>query len=226
MLPPINERDALAQRLVELDNFRNYHQSRRKKTQIVLHHTCSSSVQSTVYHWQTRVKGQGTVSTPYIIARDGRVFKLYDDCFWSNHIGAKKTALVAAGPKKVSLAGLLDEHSIGIELVCGGPIAAEHVAKYDTCYYPQAFRGYHYFQTYTQAQLDSLRLLLPHLCSVHNIPTDTIGVTQGGLTDDRALLGIPGIFSHADYRADKSDCHPQPLLLQLLFDLQKNPHPI
>jgi hypothetical protein len=32
----------------------------------------------------------------------------------------------------------------------------------------------------------------------------------------RALTGEPGIFAHVSYRPDKSDCHPQPELIQML----------
>jgi hypothetical protein len=34
-----------------------------------------------------------------------------------------------------------------------------------------------------------------------------------------ALGGIPGIFTHTSYRTDKSDCHPQKELVDMLCNL-------
>ena len=31
-----------------------------------------------------------------------------------------------------------------------------------------------------------------------------------------ALKGAPGIWTHVSYRSDKSDCHPQPELIEML----------
>ena len=209
LLPKINDIAAnsdLSGRIVRVEGFVNYHKSASDKTQVVIHHTVGSSAQSAVSWWQMRNNKAGTVSTPYVIERNGVVYELFDPHYWSNHIGKKG----------------LDECSIGIELVCAGGIKQGHIAMYDTVEYAKSFRGFKRFEAYTAAQIESLRLLLLHLCSRFDIPVDTVGIAQGYNVDDRALLGIPGIYSHAAYRVDKSDCHPQRELLDMLQGLPRS----
>ena len=35
-----------------------------------------------------------------------------------------------------------------------------------------------------------------------------------------ALCGKPGIYTHVSFRKDKSDCHPQKELIQMLKELK------
>ena len=36
---------------------------------------------------------------------------------------------------------------------------------------------------------------------------------------DKALAGEAGVWTHVSFRTDKSDCHPQPELIQMLKSL-------
>ena len=38
---------------------------------------------------------------------------------------------------------------------------------------------------------------------------------------ENALSGQPGIFTHTSVRSDKTDCHPQPELVRMLIELDK-----
>ena len=38
--------------------------------------------------------------------------------------------------------------------------------------------------------------------------------------DDEALNGKAGLFTHTNYRKDKSDCSPQPELLKMILELK------
>ncbi len=41
-------------------------------------------------------------------------------------------------------------------------------------------------------------------------------------TNKQALNGYHGVFTHVSYREDKSDCHPQPELIQMLKSIKDN----
>jgi hypothetical protein len=128
----------------------------------------------------------------------------------------------------------LNQRSIGYEHDCLGPLmpAEEHPGFYrsvvyrsgragrilvperDVTYYPDGYRGYHIFETYTPAQLAYTERMLRYLCAEHGIPTD-YREDQWELSE-AALRGDPGIFQHVSYRADKADCNPQPALIAML----------
>jgi len=84
--------------------------------------------------------------------------------------------------------------------------------------YPNGYKGYFAFEKYTDEQIESLRKLLLYWGDIYNIPLD--------YNDDmwsinvKALSGQSGIWTHVSYRVDKSDCHPQPELIQMLKSLK------
>lgn len=202
---------SLASRLKRV-NFpiKNYFQTFQDKTQIVLHHTAGGSAEGAITWWKTRNGGTGTIATPYVIERGGDIYQLFNAFQWAHHLG------VAGKPN-------LDKHSIGIELVCwgaisendiGGKVKPDEVVDYGT----NPFRGSRYFQSYTDAQLESLRLLLPILGAFAGIPLECTFQSLFTLHKD-ALSGKPGIYTHASFRQDKSDCHPQKELQEILSGL-------
>lgn len=215
--PPIPPK-ALAAVLERVPDFRNYHPVIRPKTQICLHHTAGSSAGSAIGWWRTRLRGKGTVSTPYVIERNGTIYQLYEPDRWGNHINASADRLSDADCKRLHGSKALnscDEYSIGIELVSLGGMKAAKGS--DVVQLATPWRGFKCYQAYTVMQIRSLSLLLPYLCDWFRIPTDVIGITATNAIDIRALLGVPGIYSHADYRPDKSDVFSQPELLNMLY---------
>jgi len=105
--------------------------------------------------------------------------------------------------------------------------------------YPKGFRGFKAFEKYTNAQINAVRELILSLKNKFNdidltYKTDMwdIDYDDNGLSipskingawgvSKNALNGISGIWTHVSYRNDKSDCHPQPELIQMLRNLSK-----
>ena len=115
--------------------------------------------------------------------------------------------------------------------------------------FPLGFRGFYGFETYTQTQIDATEDLirsLVYLSNPHKEPLkygkfpsiqlkfneDIWDVDYG---DDNitpsspngapnisknAMNGESGVWTHVSYRADKSDCHPQPELIAMLRKLE------
>ena len=91
------------------------------------------------------------------------------------------------------------------------------VPEKDVVHYANKFRGYQYYERYTPFQLDSVAMLCQYYKEYHGIPinySDSIWDVNAN-----ALKGVPGTYTHASYRPDKSDCHPQPELIAMLKSL-------
>lgn len=189
---------------------KNYFQTMQRKTQIVLHHTASGTATSAINWWKTRNDGAGTVATAYVIDRAGTIFQLFNAFQWAHHLGV-------AGKSN------LDKNSIGIEIVSWGALVSGDITNGKikenevVDYGANAFRGMRYYQCYTTSQIESLSMLLPILSSFAGIPlayNDNIF----SLNQD-ALSGKSGVYTHVSYRSDKSDCHPQKELIEMLKGL-------
>ena len=199
------------------------------KKQIVLHHTVSGDgITGDIKTWEQ----WRAVSTCIIIDRDGTINQLFSSKYWAYHLKAGNA--------------VLDQQSIGIELDSwgglvigngatrqfgkrrdGSPnlIKTEHNKLYATygnivncpiTFYGAGFRGYNYFESYTDEQLRSTGELLLLWKDRYGIPLtyheDMWDKSQN------ALSGVPGVWSHVSYRnpKDKQDCHPQPELIAML----------
>lgn len=107
--------------------------------------------------------------------------------------------------------------------------------------YPKGFRGFYGFEKYTDKQIKAVRDLIQSL-TYNNLYKDN-GVKgfkditlkynddiwdltpQGKATgcygvSKNALNGKAGVWTHTSYRNDKSDCHPQPQLIEMLKSLE------
>ncbi|AEA44955.1 N-acetylmuramoyl-L-alanine amidase [Fluviicola taffensis] len=191
-----------------------YFRTAYTKKQIVLHGSNSdSSPKDTVSFWHTNPTKFGS---PFIIDRDGTIYQTFESHYWIHHIGIKGKDFTS-----------LDQHSIGITLSCLGPLKNIDGLFYsmtnslvdvsEIIDYGQEFRGSRYFHRYTDEQLQSLNQLLQKLCATYQIPKQ-IATEQWDISL-AALDGKPGIFSSVNFRKDRSDCHPQPELIQMLLSL-------
>ncbi len=196
-----------------------------KKDAIVLHHTAGGhNPMWTINSWDNDTRGR--IATSFVIggksisgdaSLDGIVCMAFNHKYWAWHLGVKGTN------------GRLDKKSIGIEICNYGPITKGKDGKFynwvnkpmpstDVYDLGVVWRGYRYFHKYTNAQLDSLLNILRWLSQEHGIDIssnkpwsiDSFNVNQD------ALSGGSGLWTHVNYRKDKTDCHPQPELIQML----------
>ncbi|MFW6226355.1 MAG: peptidase C14 caspase catalytic subunit P20, partial [bacterium] len=85
-------------------------------------------------------------------------------------------------------------------------------------HYPNGYRGYYYYEKYTDDQIKTTGELLLYWNKTYDIPLD-YNDNMWEVNDD-ALGGKRGIWSHTSYRNDKSDVHPQPELIEMLKTLK------
>jgi len=207
-----------------------YFREKTEKKQITIHHTVSGDGVDGDMNWW--LQSADRIGTSYVIDREGRLHKCFADDFWAHHLGCKGADFAAMGIPYQKL----DPNNIGIELDSWGAL----VKHTDEQFYPVSyeggkavanlkckpvkyiyeycsthkFRGIQYYERYTTAQLDTLRELLQYLQKRHNIPANYSSDIWSLCR--RALQGEAGIYSHVSFRPDKSDCHPQIELVNLL----------
>ena len=207
------------------------------KKQVVLHHTISGpSIDGDIESW---INNKYNIGTAIIIDRAGTPWQLFSSRFWAYHLGAGNHDL--------------DRHSIGIELDNWGGLTPGNgtlkvfrperprifnwrlkntsAQKYYTYYgnavdvpmqyYPDGFRGYQYYEKYTEAQIRTLGELLLFWRNKYGIPL-TYNESMWDVSP-KALSSVPGVWTHVSYRADKSDCHPQTELIEMLKTIQTLP---
>jgi len=210
-----------------------YYKVEWPKNQMVLHHTVSGpGIQGDLNTWKAF---EAHIATCMIVERDGKINQLFSSKYWGYHLGVGKASL--------------DQGSIAIELdswgglflgdgnnkqfgknADGTPRIIKTISgKFYTVYgsvvdvpvthYPNGFRGYYYYESYSYEQLKAVGELLLLWHKTYGIPLtyndDMWDVSQ------RALNGEKGIWTHVSYRkpSDKQDCHPDENLIHLLKTL-------
>lgn len=225
--------------LVQVDFPENqYYREETTKNQIILHHTVSGQFAQGVIDWWNQDPQR--VATQFIIQGDGKIYQLYSSKYWAHHLGIKADFLKKLGfTDYFSRNQILNENSVGME-ICnwGGLVKGEtnfHPAKWDMTLkkyvpytkiiipdenvqtYDKPFRDFKYFEKYTSEQIESIAKLTIYLCNKFNIPK-TYNEDMWNVSKN-ALSGKSGIYTHVSFRQDKSDCHPQDELINMLKSL-------
>lgn len=191
-----------------------FYAQRYDKKQIVIHHTVSGAKAENVQaDWNRTTERIGTA---FIIDGDGDIYQCFSSAEWAHHLGCKTKNNT-----------VLNQQSIGIEICAWGSITKKD-GKYFNAYgrevsaleivkYPTKFRGAEYFHKYSSAQIEALRQLIVYLGEVYKIDL-SYKEDMWDLSKD-ALAGKPGVYTHVSFRKDKSDCHPQTELINMLKSL-------
>lgn len=193
-----------------------YFQEKYTKRQIVLHHTASSgNAKNVIAGWN---KNAERVGVAFVIDREGIIYQAFSSAHWAHHLGTHEINNT-----------LLNKQSIGIELCNWGQLKLfkskfynylnQEIPLEEVYEYEKPFRYSLYYQKYTDEQLTALKNLIQYLCEFYKIPNNYKS-EMWDISRSSALSGSPGIYSHVSFRKDKSDCHPQEELVELLKDLK------
>lgn len=206
-----------------------YYNEDTNKLQIYIHHTAGSPSPYNALEWWKSTPERvatafiicGTPMSPTSKWYDGEILQCYGSSKWAHHLGLKTSHLLPGGKSNLEL----NKCSIGIEICNWGGLtrtsngyvtySGAQILETNVEFYTTAYKGFQYYQKYTKAQLESLHELLIFLCQKWKIPGKFNGIEIFNI-DKRALMGTPGIYTHTSVRPDKSDCHPQPELLEVL----------
>ncbi len=213
-----------------------YYTDINTKKQLVLHHTVSGDGIDGDLNWWNATTDR--IATSIIVSRDGTINQCFKTNQWAHHLGIKTDFLKTKGFKDYQSRNLLlNKQSIGIEIDSWGGLVKHTDGKFypaltpttpnlkakpidaiNVANYPNGFRGYKYFEKYTDKQLTEIGKLLLYFGRIYTIPlTYNADMFQVNM---KALNGNAGIWSHVSYREDKSDCHPQQELIDMLKAVQ------
>ena len=217
-----------------------YYKVPTDKNQITIHHTVSNSnsVNGDIAWWRSTAD---RIATALIIGHDGKIYQCFSSKYWGHHLGVKAEFLKSLGFIDYNTRNVqLNKSAIGIELDAWGGLI-----KYRDAWYPakwdenrkqnvanvdaspvknvyeisKGFRGYYGFEKYSNEQIEALRELLVFFNEKYGIPLD-YNETMWDISKD-ALGGKSGIWTHVSYRTDKSDCYPDPDLINMLKSLKQ-----
>lgn len=194
---------------------------------LVLHHTQGSSFEGCLSHWKETPE---RVGVGYIIDKDGTIIQALEDDTWAYQLGIRvKDNNINEKYKTKEHSDFIEQSAIGIELVCEGElikkpegyyfengnryIENDKVIRLEKCY-----KGYWDYVKYTEAQINSLKLLINFLCDKHNIKKEwdsNFNISEKGFNF------VSGIYSHVNFRScDKTDIYPYKPLINMLKDLK------
>lgn len=213
-----------------------YYKEESKKTQIVLHHTVSGAgIDGDVNSW---IQGAGRIATPFIIERDGTINQCFESKYWAHHLGVTSATLKNLGFSDYGVRNnILNKQSIAIEIDSWGGLVKDGSEWYPALWdgkkyvankkvkpiqnvtvYDKPYKGFYGFEAYTDAALSSAKDLIEFLAKRYGI---ALGYNSTMFEQSKdALAGKPGVWTHTSFRSDKSDCHPQPSLIEMLKTLK------
>ena len=163
------------------------------------------------------------VANSYVIGRkssstdeeiwDGKILKSFEDKYWAYHLDV---------PSSESYD--LNSRSVGIEFCNYGPltigrdgrfynIVSKPISEKDVIKLDNKFRGYEYFEKYTDAQIDSARKLIIYLINKWAIQID-------GKIYNESWFGVntyeKGIKSASQIKSSDVSIFPQKEMIQML----------
>lgn len=205
-----------------------YFTEKVEKKQIVIHHSAGTDDVRKMFKWWESTPER--VATAFGINDFGQVFQAFEEHYWSNHLYVRsKGNSIPEKFKNLANAQNLEKITIGIEIANWGPLTYSDKSFWSWAkakvpqekvydFGEQGFRGFRFYERYTDNEVGALKLLLKYLAKKENIPIQDIGPEIFEINHS-ALEGKPGIFTHCAYRTDKTDVVPQEHLLQMLKTL-------
>jgi len=222
-----------------------YNKKQLQKNTIWLHHTAGGSRPDwTIGSWEKDYikdsngdpvldsngnKKELKVATHYVIGRssssssdilwDGKILKAFDDRYWAYHLGISSQN-----------SEMLNSRSISIEVCNYGPLRLTKDGKFinyvnrqvdekDVVKLDKPFRGYLYYEKYTDKQIESLYKLIMYLKNRWNIKIDRGIYDADWFNYDEKWFSAGGLRSHGQVRKDKFDLFPQKELIEMLNSL-------
>ena len=209
-----------------------YVQKKTVKKTFVIHHSAGwDNARGMFKDWATDKKGR--VSTAYGIIDEGIIFQGFDASLYSGYaiyVNAESNLLperlkaFKTGKQDI----FLNEQAVQCEICNWGYLTEKNSKFYSwagalvpaekVTYYPDLYKGHHWYEQYTKKEIESLENLILYHAIKDNIPVrynpDMWDISE------RAIRGAEGVWSHTSYRTDKSDAHPQPDLIAMLEGLE------
>jgi N-acetyl-anhydromuramyl-L-alanine amidase AmpD len=206
-----------------------YNNESTKKAQIVLHWTAGASRPDYVVSGWTAAHNR--ISAHFVVGGigsngdksfDGKIYQAIPQSKWSWHLGIR-------GAENDH--GHHDSSSIGIETCLWGGLTKTASGEYINYVHQQVpesqvvkldqpYRGYLYYHEPSDAQIQSLRVLIQALAQANGIVLNKGRVfTAIDFEKDIAKASTHAVAFHSSYRLDKWDWSPMPKLIKMLNEI-------
>jgi hypothetical protein len=199
-----------------------YHKQAIDKTQIVLHHSAGWDNARQMFEVWKRDNAHH-VATAIGITDSGEIIRGYDEAFWAVHIGAYDVGLTNFLQ--------LETQSIGVEICNWGALETRNNIHYTwvsdygkrgrAVTLPQErvielnYKGYKFYEAYTDAEIESTRRWIMLNAIRFNIPL-SYNAKDFWEVSPAACAGKPGLYTHNSFISWKSDISPQPKMIAML----------
>ena len=163
-------------------------------------------------------------------------YRAFKEFYWANHLGLKTSHTNKSTTHNKSL----EKKSIGIEICSYGHLEKEADGKFyfiirdnngkitvkreipanQVYTLDQPWRGKLHFHKYTSKQISECKRLILLLAFIFDVPIPDRTYTRAWFDIKQdAILGKAGLWTHVNVRPDKTDCFPQPELIDMLNSL-------
>jgi len=200
-----------------------------------IHHTAGwSNPYNTINSWNRDKRGR--VATQYCIggsdirgreSKDGVVVECFPDNYLGWHLGkvGKFAISKMSGGVELNNFGYLKEKDGKFYNYVNREVTEEYI-----CDLGYEFRGFRYWHSYTEKQIESLRLLILHLKRIYpsmDLENGLPKLLKEGVhpkdafefNEDAYYARQFGLWTHTNVRKDKFDCFPQKELVEMLKKL-------
>jgi N-acetyl-anhydromuramyl-L-alanine amidase AmpD len=176
-----------------------YYPTNYIKKRICIHHTMGYGGKGSIDWWK---QDTARVGTAYVIDRDGIIYQAFNDQHYAYQFGLSN----------VSRRLEFEQSTIGIELANLGPLtklqngtfADQYGKQYKGSVTTKKWRGFEYWEDYTDAQYEALNTLLGMLAIKHDIDLKPCN----HLNFDLSVFDKFTVMTHANCRKDKTDVSP------------------
>ncbi len=149
---------------------------------------------------------------------DGKILRAFDDRYWAYHL--------EDDPKNEEL----NSRSITIEICNYGPLTLSKdgsflnsvnkpVSEKDVVELERPFRGYKYWERYTEKQIDSLSKLITYIQNRWNIPIESSIYNEDWFNYNQKYLTSGGLRTDSQIENEKFGLFPQKELIEMLNSL-------
>jgi N-acetylmuramoyl-L-alanine amidase len=186
-----------------------YFEEETDKKKIVLHFT-TGYLKPDIATLTTK-----SVSVPFVVARNGKIYNLFPSKYWSYHLGPGAAGGNTAMSKEclaIEISNIGPLKKIGNNLVSTYSNSDVYCTIADTQLYTKLatpYRGFQYYAKFTSAQYDAVALLLKFLSGKYTIPLQFVQESKRYNTmTANEFTKFKGVVSHVNCRADKCDIGP------------------
>lgn len=159
---------------------------------------------STIDHWNSN---QDHIGTPWVVDRDGTIYKTFDDKHWNYHLGIPNTAgKYDKASVGIEIANEVDLRLDGDKLYAFGRLTPN--TQYVGSHFVQNWRGGEYWASLDEAQVDACIELTLDICNRFSI--DPVFYYPSTDFDFPNCFTEATIICHTNCRKDKTDLLLEP----------------